>query len=43
MRLPCSAADSRRGFAAAALVMAALTLSARPAEARAGTTTCFAC
>ena len=43
MRLPCSAADSRRGFAAAALVMAALTLSARPAEARAWTTTCFAC
>jgi hypothetical protein len=43
MRLPSSSTTFRRGFAVAGLVMAALTLSARPAEAQAGTTTYFAC
>jgi hypothetical protein len=44
MRIPCSSTTSRRGFAAAAaLVTAALTLSARPAEAQANETTFYAC
>lgn len=43
MRIRCNPTNSRRGLAAAALVMAALTLSARPAEAQANETTFYAC
>ena len=39
----CSSITSRRRLAAAALVLAALTLSARPAEAQANETTFYAC